>query len=152
MKKVVPAAAALAVKTEAKTDSSFFSAPKQKAKLPSFNKVKSETKDAATAGVFDPFKEALAGLTKGRKGSGSPANATTPPPPGSRPMSIDLLPVVDPATLTRGVSTKTGRPKKVVSWAGADALEQVKFITKAIYDDDELVRHIPAIDISRAVG
>jgi protein phosphatase 1 regulatory subunit 10 len=121
---------------DAKSDFSFFSAPKPKPKLPSFKKappppagtaVKREP-GANGAGVaqpssIDPFQEALKSM-KARKDS----------PVVSTPPSTTTPPLVLQHTQT-GV-TKNGKRKKSVSWAPEDKLESIRFIEKAIYDDD----------------
>lgn len=122
--------ATVTVTKDAKADSSFFSAPKAKSKLPSFKKaplpppVKREA-DAASANMamgssFDPFQEALKSM-KGRKDS--PAAAPTPPPQST---SAEPQPGL----------MRNGRRKKFVTWAPDGQLEAIKFIEKAIYDDD----------------
>jgi protein phosphatase 1 regulatory subunit 10 len=112
---------------DAKSDSSFFSAPKPKPKLPSFKKapavpVKMELGvNVAQPSSIDPFQEALKSMAKAHKGS--PAASTPPPVP------------------TDASSTTTGPPKivkkkKSVTWAPEGQLELIKLIEKAIYDDD----------------
>ncbi|KAF8966411.1 hypothetical protein BDZ97DRAFT_682188 [Flammula alnicola] len=126
-KEVKPLAAAV---KDAKADYSFFSAPKPKAKLPSFKKapvavqVKKEDGNVAMPSSFDPFQEALKSM-KARKES--PA-APTPPPTAttSSTSSSESQPGLD----------RNGRRKKNVTWAADGALESVKLIEKAIYDDD----------------
>ncbi|KAI0052614.1 hypothetical protein FA95DRAFT_1239507 [Auriscalpium vulgare] len=112
---------------DSKSDSSFFSAPKPKAKLPSFKKApappaKKEPEAAiAQPSAVDPFQEALKDMAKARKPS--PAAAHTPPAAaGSAPAVTGL--------------TKLGKKKKSVTWPADSHLEQVKLIDKAIYDDD----------------
>lgn len=119
---------------DAKSDSSFFSAPKPKPKLPSFKKgpppaaapVKKESDtNVAQPSSIDPFQEALRSMGKIRKES--PAAVATPPPASA---SSSATP---PASLS-----KSGKKKKTVSWAPPDRLEEVKLIEKAIYDDDPI--------------
>lgn len=105
----------------AKSDSSFFSAPKPKPKLPSFKKaqvapVKREAEIAQPSSI-DPFQEALKSMRPKRE---SPMVST--PPPNSA------------AGSTNG--TKTGKKRKSVTWPPEGQLEMVKYIDKAIYDDD----------------
>lgn len=54
----------------------------------------------------------------------SPAYSTPPPMTASKspPSTIGL--------------TKSGKKKKSVSWASEDQLESIRYIEKAIYDDD----------------
>jgi protein phosphatase 1 regulatory subunit 10 len=116
---------------DAKSDSSFFSTPKPKPKLPSFKKapvpVKKEPEtNVAQPSSLDPFQEALKSMAKGRKESPS----VTPIP--SQP--IPPMPVVA-VTASTGL-TKTGKKKKSVSWAPDGRLEQIKLIERAVYDDD----------------
>jgi protein phosphatase 1 regulatory subunit 10 len=70
---------------------------------------------------IDPFQEALKSM-KARKES--PAQSTPPPIAASRspPLTIGL--------------TKSGRKKKTVSWASEEQLESIRYIERAIYDDD----------------
>jgi protein phosphatase 1 regulatory subunit 10 len=114
---------------DAKADSSFFSAPKPKAKLPSFKKAsvpvqvkKEESNNIAVPSSYDPFQEVLKSM-KTRKDS--PAVST--PPATSTP---NLLPDSQQG-LARNV-----RKKKSVTWAPDHQLESIKLIEKAIYDDD----------------
>src|ERR1700729_4007299 len=92
---------------DAKSDSSFFSAPKPKPKLPSFKKapaavVKTEPDvNIAQPSAIDPFQEALRSMAKARKES--PAVSTPPPVAASTP------PVATGA--------KLGKKKKSVTWA-----------------------------------
>lgn len=105
----------------AKSDSSFFSAPKPKPKLPSFKKAP-PLKEAAAAdqnvaqpSAVDPFKDALAAMTKTRS-SPTPMNTTHTPPPTSTGLS--------------------GKKKKKVSFASDEKLVQIKLIEPAVYDGD----------------
>lgn len=108
---------------DAKSDSSFFSAPKPKPKLPSFKKaavpVKKESNDqnVAQPSAVDPFKDALAAMTKARS-SPTPMEVTTTPP----------------------TSAPAGPPgkkkKKKVSFQTDDKLVSVRLIEPAVYDDD----------------
>lgn len=115
---------AIAVK-DARSDSSFFSAPKPKAKLPSFKKAPVPVKrepdlNIAQPSSIDPFQEALKSMGKGRRDS--PA---TPTPP---PASVSITP---PLTMTSG---KTKR--KSVTWAPDGQLESIRLIERAVYDGD----------------
>ncbi|EAU80599.2 hypothetical protein CC1G_11399 [Coprinopsis cinerea okayama7 len=123
---------------DAKTDTSFFSAPKAKpkTKLPSFKKaplpagatVKKEepNPNVAQPSAVDPFQELLKSM-KPRKDSPAigtpPAVAATPPGQGQ---------VGQP-----GIG-KNGKPKKVVKWAPDEQLEAIRWIERAVYDDDPL--------------
>jgi protein phosphatase 1 regulatory subunit 10 len=112
---------------DAKADSSFFSAPKAKAKLPSFKKApvqvkKEEGSSTAVPSAYDPFQEVLKSM-KARKES--PAVST--PPATSTPNSM----LDSQQGLARNL-----RKKKSVTWAPDHQLESIKLIEKAIYDDD----------------
>ncbi|PFH50568.1 hypothetical protein AMATHDRAFT_75551 [Amanita thiersii Skay4041] len=103
---------------DAKLDTSFFSAPKPKPKLPSFKKaplapqVKKEPDlNVAQPSSIDPFQEALKSMAKNRKDS--PAVST--PPPTSQP--------VYSSELTEPGFTKNGKKKKTVTWAPEGQLE-----------------------------
>ncbi|KAF8628151.1 hypothetical protein AX17_006021 [Amanita inopinata Kibby_2008] len=116
---------------DAKLDTSFFSAPKPKPKLPSFKKappapstVKREPDlNVAQPSSIDPFQEALKSMAKSRKES--PVVST--PPPISQPTVVST----PPPGLARN-----GKKKKTVTWPPEDQLESVRLIEKAIYDDD----------------
>lgn len=124
-KKVVVAAAAAPAMKDAKSDSSFFSAPKTKPKLPTFNKRPEAEASVAQPSAINPFQEALAGLTA-RKASPAtaPKAANTPPPASNTPPTTSRL------------SAKTGKPKKVVTWRPKGELEAIKLIQPAVYEDD----------------
>lgn len=72
---------------DAKSDTSFFSAPKPKPKLPSFKKAppaavkKEPDSNVAQPSSINPFEEALKSMAKSRKDS--PATSTPPPAPVS---------------------------------------------------------------------
>jgi protein phosphatase 1 regulatory subunit 10 len=110
---------------DAKADFSFFSAPKPKAKLPSFKKaavpaqLKKDEANVALPSSFDPFQEALKSM-KARKDS--PALSTPPAASASTPPQIGL--------------GKNGRKKKCVTWATDEQLVSIRLIERAIYDDD----------------
>lgn len=108
----------------AKSDSSFFSAPKPKPKLPDFKKApvvvkKEHDPNVAQPSSYDPFAEIVKSL-KPRKDS--PMAVATPPPAGQ-------------VTGSQGPATKSGK-KKTVKWAPDGQLELVKLIERAVYDDD----------------
>ena len=115
---------------DAKSDSSFFSAPKPKPKLPTFKKAsgpvvkKEPVTNIAQPSSIDPFQEVLKSMAKSRKES--PAQSTPPPIATSKspPSTVGL--------------TKSGKKKKFVSWASEDQLESIRFIERAIYDDDPI--------------
>jgi protein phosphatase 1 regulatory subunit 10 len=123
---------------DAKSDYSFFSAPKAKPKLPSFKKappapapaalnIKREPGTNATntaqPSSIDPFQEALKSM-KARKDS----------PVVSTPPSVPTPPLV--LQQTQAGVAKNGKLKKSVSWAPEGKLESIRFIEKAVYDDD----------------
>ncbi|KAI6168929.1 hypothetical protein EDD17DRAFT_1772627 [Pisolithus thermaeus] len=114
---------------DSRSDSSFFSAPKPKPKLPSFKKApvtvkKEPDPNIAQPSSIDPFQEALKSMGKARKES--PA-APTPPSAASTP-SINFA-----ATTT----TAVGKMKrKTVTWAPDSQLESIRLIERAVYDDD----------------
>ncbi|KAG9051942.1 hypothetical protein FS842_010779 [Serendipita sp. 407] len=116
----------------AQSDSSFFSA-KPKTKLPSFRKkpttgtggstppsVKEESAQPNSDPNYNPFKDALRAM---RKGSPQVMPSSTP----------SVTPNAGPGV---SISAKTGKPKKVVRFAPDGELEKIKWIEKAIYDDD----------------
>jgi hypothetical protein len=72
---------------------------------------------------YNPFADALKAVRKG-----SPAVPAGTPNPVS--MSNTVI------GSTPGISAKTGKPKKNVRFAADGELEKIKWITKAIYDDD----------------
>ena len=127
--KITTAATKAGAVKDAKSDSSFFSTPKPKPKLPSFKKapvpVKKEPEtNVAQPSSLDPFQEALKSMAKGRKESPSvtPAPTLPTPPP--------------PVTIVTVSAGKAGKKKKSVSWAPDGRLEQIKIIERAVYDDD----------------
>jgi len=133
VKKEVKPVTAASVK-DAKADSSFFSAPKPKQKLPSFKKappvpLSTKKEDAvAQPSNFDPFKEALKSMKVARKES--PAVSTPPPQSASSTASV-----ADSLNQT-SLNARNLKKKKSVSWAPEGQLEAIKLIDKAIYDDD----------------
>jgi len=126
------AAASASTSKAAGADASFFSAPKAKAKLPSFKKAPVPPKpaggDMMDASV-DPFQEALK-MMKVRKESPvvgtPPTNAGTPPTAGAG---------VAATAGDVGAGSKSGK-KKRVTWAPDSKLEAIKWIERAVYDDD----------------
>ena len=121
---------------DAKADSSFFSAPKPKPKLPSFKKAPApSTASSATSSVpigassvpdvaqpsdVNPFQQALKDM-KGR--TAVPAN------------KVDVVngDIVKPSTPDL---VKNGKKRKSVSWPPDGHLEKVRIIERAVYDDD----------------
>lgn len=85
--------------------------------------VKKESEhNIAQPSSIDPFQEVLKSLGKARRDSPS---VSTPPP----------VSAATPPQMPPGLS-KLGKKKKSVSWAPEGVLESVKFIDRAIYDDD----------------
>ena len=116
---------------ESKSDSSFFSAPKQKPKLPSFKKAPigttapTATKKDLAANVAQPsstdaFQEALKDM-RARK------------PSPSAPSTSSNNALASSSVLT---GAKPLKKKKSVTWAPDGQLELVKLIERAVYDDD----------------
>ncbi|KAJ7727884.1 hypothetical protein B0H16DRAFT_1677208 [Mycena metata] len=128
-------AAAPAVK-DAKSDSSFFSAPKPKPKLPSFKKAppapppsagkKDDGTNVAQPSAIDPFQEVLKAM-KTRKGSPLQA-VSTPSPLGSGTEASGASMSSMPGRL--------GKRKKSVTWAPDGKLESIRLIERAIYGDE----------------
>lgn len=117
---------------DSKSDSSFFSAPKPKPRLPSFKKSpappplkKEPDPNVAQPSAVDPFQEALKDMAKGRK-----------PSPAAVSFAANHSTATGSSTQTPTGLTKSGKKKKVVKWAPEGQLELVKLIEKAIYDDD----------------
>jgi protein phosphatase 1 regulatory subunit 10 len=111
---------------DAKSDSSFFSAPKPKPKLPSFKKAPPLKKNGADPNVaqpsaVDPFKDALAAMTKAR----------------SSPVPLDATAAASATPPSQSVVSEIpGKKKKRVSFKEGEALEMIKIIEPAVYDDD----------------
>ncbi|EJD54104.1 hypothetical protein AURDEDRAFT_110720 [Auricularia subglabra TFB-10046 SS5] len=116
----------------AKSDSSFFSAPKAKPKLPNFKKAPTAS-TSATAGMsvkpeptvaqpmsIDPFQDAMKSLNRGR--FGSPAQSGTPPSTSVAAASSSL--------------PDANKKKKRVVFAPEHELRKIKYIERAVYDDD----------------
>jgi protein phosphatase 1 regulatory subunit 10 len=138
-------ATAAAVVKDVKADASFFSA-KPKPKLPSFRRIQKPVEpapiQASTASVsgvaqpmdWDPFADALKSVRKG-----SP-NVKSQSQPGTNSMDVDLrVDGKEPSTSGSGpaaISAKTGKPKKVVRFAGEGELEKIQWIARAVYEDD----------------
>jgi protein phosphatase 1 regulatory subunit 10 len=130
---------------DVKADASFFSA-KPKPKLPSFRRIQkpvepapaqastSSASDIAQPMDWDPFADALKSVRKGSpnvKSQHQPSTnsmALDPRTDGKEPSSSGSGPVA--------ISAKTGKPKKIVRFAGEGELEKVKWIERAVYEDD----------------
>lgn len=124
---------------DAKSDISFFSAPKPKPKLPDFKKApvsvkKEHDPNVAQPSSYDPFAEIVKSLKPKRE---SPVNAPTPP------SVVGQTPVGPPAH-----GARLGK-KKSVKWAPDSQLEMVKLIERAVYDDDPSdVSSLPSVSIT----
>ena len=120
--KAKPIVSVTAVK-DAKSDSSFFSTPKPKPRLPSFKKASvpvpvKKGENVAQPSSVDPFQEVLKTMKTRRE---SPAVST--PPPIYTASQTNSLP-------------KNSKKKKSVTWAPDTQLESVRLIERAVYDDD----------------
>jgi protein phosphatase 1 regulatory subunit 10 len=125
---------------DAKSDSSFFSAPKPKPKLPNFKKapappaalVKTEPDPhVAQPSAIDPFQEALKSMGKARR----PSPATVVPSIAANIINAITVPV----------AVQSSKKKKSVSWAPEGKLELIRLIERAIYDDDPVdVSYFPS--------
>ena len=138
-------AGATAVVKDVKADASFFSA-KPKPKLPSFRRIPKPVEPAPTQSNapsvsdvaqpmdWDPFADALKSVRKGSPNVKSQSQPSTnsmdvdPRADGKEPSSSGSGPVA--------ISAKTGKPKKIVRFAGEGELEKVKWIERAVYEDD----------------
>lgn len=127
----LPTATPTATVKESKSDSSFFSAPKQKPKLPSFKKApvgattpaatkKEPPTNVAQPSSTDAFQEALKDM-RARKPSPSAPNTSN----NNALASSAILAGSNPP-----------KKKKSVTWAPDGQLELVKLIERAVYDDD----------------
>ncbi|KAJ7367772.1 hypothetical protein DFH08DRAFT_919382 [Mycena albidolilacea] len=135
--KAAAAAAAPAVK-DAKSDSSFFSAPKPKPKLPSFKKAPppppAKKDDVAQPSAIDPFQEALKLMKASRKGSPLAGIVSTPSPHGSAERSGSASAAeAGPST---GAAARTGKRKKTVTWVPDDRLGGVQYSAHSLRDLD----------------
>ena len=83
---------------------------------------------------WDPFADALKSVRKG-----SP-NVKPQGQPGTSTMDVDSrTDGKEPISSGSGsvaISAKTGKPKKIVRFAGEGELERVKWIERAVYEDD----------------
>lgn len=158
---------------DSKSDSSFFSAPKPKPRLPNFKKapptVKKEGADSNVAqpSSVDPFKDALAAMTRARnsptpsaavaaanaayaaqmQGSqGGAAGATTT----TAVENSDAMVITTEGSATAGATsmiTATGKKVKKVSFKAEKDLVQIKYIEPAIYDDGGMGANVSCIFI-----
>lgn len=123
---------------EAKTDSSFFSAPKPKKILPSFKKVppppattaREDVKmEAAQPSNENPFELAL------KEMSGKKASVARKSDAAGATGNIK----VESRSGTETPPAAAGRPgkRRKVTWAPEGELEKVKIIEPAVYEDDE---------------
>lgn len=116
-----------------KSDSSFFSAPKPKAKLPSFKKVavkKEPDGSVAQPMNIDPFQQALQAMGR------SNAKSTTPVPTNAAGDSAATATSSAAGTPAPPTST-TSKKRKRVTFPPDSQLEAIRWIDKAIYDDDD---------------
>ncbi|KAH7105260.1 hypothetical protein BKA62DRAFT_826568 [Auriculariales sp. MPI-PUGE-AT-0066] len=126
---------------DAKSDSSFFSAPKAKPKLPSFTKKSAvPTPTSAASSVkqenvaqpmssLNPFADALKSIDKSRLGT-PPASAAALSGPNNTTGSSTSL------------SDQPNKNKKRVTFAPEHQLRAIKYIERAVYDDDEDGAHV----------
>ena len=122
------ATAAAATVKESKSDSSFFSAPKQKPKLPSFKKApatapavtKEPPANVAQPSSTDAFQEALKDMRARKPSPSAPSTSSNNTPASSAVLA----------------GAKPLKKKKSVTWAPDGQLELVKLIERAVYDDD----------------
>jgi hypothetical protein len=116
---------------DAKSDSSFFS-NKPKAKLPKFTRavppsakvgitVVKSTENVSQPSSFDPFKDALRSM----KRTASPKTEARSETPQAESKSTGQL-----------SNLSTVKKKKSVTFAPDSQLEQIKYIEKAVYEDD----------------
>jgi protein phosphatase 1 regulatory subunit 10 len=133
-----------------KTDNSFFSVPKKKA-LPSFTKKPApgpngKKEDISQPSNFDPFQEAMDAMMK----SGTVTSAGPAPAPASAKgksvdfndatSSSDAAMLIDRPSSSAPVSSKPSdllKRSKSVTFAPDHELEQVRWIDKADYGDNE---------------
>jgi protein phosphatase 1 regulatory subunit 10 len=142
---------------DAKSDSSFFSAPKPKPKLPSFKKAPATTSanvasvtvkkelegNVAQPSSIDPFQEVLKAM-KGRNGSPAASSITS--------AAIDVQSASAAMADTISASEGPRKKRKTVTWAADGQLEQVKLIERAIYDDDPAFVRLGTISFSYSKG
>ena len=125
-----------AVINAAKSDSSFFSAPKAKPKLPSFKKAMtaptanaaalSKQNDVAQPMSLNPFADALKSLDKSRLGT----------PPLASGAQVASAPANHTIASASEPSVSSSNKKKRVSFAPDNQLVSVRWIERAVYDQD----------------
>lgn len=116
---------------ESKSDSSFFSAPKQKPKLPSFKKAPVGTTAPAATKKDPPANVAQPSSTDAFQEALKDMRARKPSPSAPSVSSNNTL--ASSSVLT---CAKPLKKKKSVTWAPDGQLELVKLIERAVYDDD----------------
>jgi protein phosphatase 1 regulatory subunit 10 len=116
---------------ESKSDSSFFSAPKQKPKLPSFKKAPVGTTALAATKKDPPANVAQPSSTDAFQEALKDMRARKPSP--SAPSTSSNNALASSSVLT---GAKPLKKKKSVTWAPDGQLELVKLIERAVYDDD----------------
>jgi len=116
---------------ESKSDSSFFSAPKQKPKLPSFKKAPVGTTAPAATKKDPPANVAQPSSTDAFQEALKDMRARKPSP--SAPSTSSNNALASSSVLT---GVKPLKKKKSVTWAPDGQLELVKLIERAVYDDD----------------
>ncbi|KAF8495221.1 hypothetical protein F5888DRAFT_1794988 [Russula emetica] len=116
---------------ESKSDSSFFSAPKQKPKLPSFKKAPVGTTAPAAIKKEPPANVAQPSSTDAFQEALKDMRARKPSP--SAPSTSNNNALASSSVLT---GAKPLKKKKSVKWAPDGQLELVKLIERAVYDDD----------------
>ncbi|KAL5530757.1 hypothetical protein ACEPAF_7015 [Sanghuangporus sanghuang] len=149
---------------DAKADSSFFSTPKPKPKLPSFKKApvastasttsttssgSNAVADVAQPNNDNPFQQALKEM-KGRAAVAIAASSALNKLDG---VNGDINTLVKPST--PDLVIKNGKKRKSVSWAPEGHLEKVRIIERAVYDDDHVneMHGVHSIrDLERAEG
>lgn len=113
------------------TDTGFFSGPKPKPRLPSFKKAPAPPKtadgDVAQPSNVDPFQDILKSM---KRKDASPA-VVTPPALAQSPLQGQQQ---QPSHA--GPLGKSGGKKKSVTWAADSELESIRYIERAVYDDD----------------
>ncbi|KAJ7179627.1 hypothetical protein C8R46DRAFT_1160152 [Mycena filopes] len=139
-KEAVPASlGSKAAAPAAKSDSSFFSAPKPKPKLPSFKKAppapppsaakKDDAGNVAQPSAIDPFQEVLKAM-KTRKGSPLQVGSASSPH-GSGGAEAAMA-----SGSASSMPGRLGKRKKTVTWAPDGKLESIRLIERAIYGDE----------------
>ena len=123
----------------AKADSSFFSTPKSKPKLPSFKKAAAPAANPSIpASDAAGMSSAVAAIVNGVRGEDAFQEAVKAMAPKRTvsPAVSTPEPVSVPAPAAASTSGKTVKKRKSVTWAADDQLRKVRIIEKAVYDDD----------------